>query len=415
VYLERAKKSRSVGAFITLHFEIFFPQVFLKKRGMLPSSPIVPFPGPVAPDAQDPNAFVAPPRAGVDSPPASFGAKRSRYICVTGFKFETFDLYNADGSVGFKHFGCDWQELIEENFASSKISFAICQLEQCPSTGRIHIQAYFEGPQRSFDAWRKLSIFGGETVWITAARGTAVDNIAYCSKDESCVGWRFRIGEPSNVGQGSRNDFKRIKTLIESDTRELAIWREDGNFGSMVRYNRVFTAYRNLLQRELGNVVARRVFVFWGPTGTGKTHAATHNFSMDIFHVPTAKGSGLYFDGYDGNEVLVIDEMHGSRMKHDFLLCLCGDQPVSLPVHGGAVPLNRRTTHVVFTSDSHPFYWYEELYRAKPLLWPMLERRIEDLVHLTERFIDNGVVIRHWPVPAPPAPEGVPNNILFHP
>jgi len=181
----------------------------------------------------------------------------------------------------------------------------------------------------------------------------------------------------------------------------------------MVRNYRGIERYRSLLNSAQGNTEQRIVVVYWGPTGTGKSHSAMTRFPS-FYPVPDAKGSGLYFDGYSGQQCLLFDEMHGGRMHHSFLLNLAGNAPVLLPVHGGFVPLAPSTTHIVFTSDSHPGHWYAKLYATNDKLWPMFERRIAEVHHLTVRYVSDEIVIRHWPVPPPDPPGNIDNRILFH-
>lgn len=95
-----------------------------------------------------------------------------------------------------------------------------------------------------------------------------------------------------------------------------------------------------------------------GDTGTGKTRWAYENFP-DLYSVPDTKSSGCYWDGYEGQTTVLIDEMYGSRFSHGFLLRLLDRYPFQVPVHGGQVQFSSR--RVIMTSNAHPAEWYSGL------------------------------------------------------
>lgn len=385
------------------------------------SNPVV---APVSPPAA---ILAAPPRAAppgleyshTQEPKAT--QSRVRYGVVTVFNY---DCVNFEGEVVPSTTELSapcFMYRAEEAVRLNKFSFVCGQSEISPTTGRPHLQVYVERKtQTDFKALRRMDLFrdlppgSKEFHWIQKARGTAADNEAYCSKDDSFDGYcRFSFGVPSNLGQGGRSDLLSIKRAIDAGDDDFALWSNEANFGVMVRYHRSFNQYRNVRMRASPNNTQRRVIVLWGPAGTGKSHTA-YRLCDSYYPVPDAKGSGLYFDAYAGEKAIVFDEMGGHRCAHSFLLNLCGDGPIYLPVHGGQVPLASTTTHVIFTANEHPYYWYQKLYEQKPELWRAMERRIEDVRHMTDRYVDDNVVVRNWPVPPPVAPHGVPNNILHH-
>ncbi len=93
-----------------------------------------------------------------------------------------------------------------------------------------------------------------------------------------------------------------------------------------------------------------------GETGTGKTRWATENYP-DVYKVPSKKGSGLYFDGYDEHDHVLVDEMYGNRFGYGELLDFTDRYPIMIPVHGGLVNFNADV--ILFTSNAHPSEWYD--------------------------------------------------------
>jgi hypothetical protein len=99
------------------------------------------------------------------------------------------------------------------------------------------------------------------------------------------------------------------------------------------------------------------IITIFGQTGVGKSYYA-HNFDPEnMYCLPPKKNSGTYWDGYDGQRVVVIDEMTGSQFSYKELLRLLDWTPLSVPVHNGLVNFSSRV--IIFTSNYHPDDWYD--------------------------------------------------------
>lgn len=94
------------------------------------------------------------------------------------------------------------------------INFLIYQLEQCPTTGKLHFQGYAQC-EKKIGLNKIKDLFNDKSMHIEEARGSAEDNIKYCSKDKSRVeGTKTRkLGEPKV--QGKRSDLDLIWESIE--------------------------------------------------------------------------------------------------------------------------------------------------------------------------------------------------------
>lgn len=163
--------------------------------------------------------------------------------------------------------------------------------------------------------------------------------------------------------QGRRTDMEAV--LVSADRRlgrdleagtgltELELFERHGS--QMLRYGKAVRRFREL------TVPARNwpmeVIVCVGPTGCGKTKGAYDRWP-DLFSLSEAKGSGTYWDGYDGQETVLVDEMDGGRFKWSFLLRLTDRTPLDVPVHGGAVAFGAR--RIVFCSNEPVERWYPQ-------------------------------------------------------
>lgn len=105
------------------------------------------------------------------------GARRVRAWCITVNSGERFSIRDIVAKLGEFARGCD------------QVRFFIGQCEKCPSTGREHFQAYLQlhNPNTLQACKRKLRVYDERfnTVHLEPANGSADDNIAYCTKEDS--------------------------------------------------------------------------------------------------------------------------------------------------------------------------------------------------------------------------------------
>lgn len=115
----------------------------------------------------------------------------------------------------------------------------------------------------------------------------------------------------------------------------------------------------------------REVRVFWGRTGTGKSRRAWDEASFDAYPKdPNTK----FWDGYQGQEHVVIDEFRG-LINISNLLRWFDRYPVCVEVKGGAVVF--KATKVWITSNIPPQQWYPDL---DPATMDALMRRFTEVI-----------------------------------
>ncbi len=163
--------------------------------------------------------------------------------------------------------------------------------------------------------------------------------------------------------QGRRTDLLNVKRKIDEGMSNEQLWDEE--FSTMVHNYKAMGEYKRIKSKPKQNVYIKYqmpiVMLFVGPTGTGKSELA-HILAPRLgswFKVPAAKGSGLYFDAYDGEEVLVIDEMDGNRMKPTTMNELCDKYPNSLPVHCQG-NVYSKAKYIIICSNYLPKYWWRK-------------------------------------------------------
>ena len=173
--------------------------------------------------------------------------------------------------------------------------------------------------------------------------------------------------------QGKRSDLEEIKTLIDggASIEEVA----DQHFSKWVVYRRSFNAYAALKQAKRNFVTT--VTVLWGATGTGKTRFC-HDQVKDIpFWSP---GDFKWFDGYQGQEIVIIDDYRGEYPIQMFLK-LFDRYPMQVPVKGGFV--NWRPRKVYITSNMDPDHWYP---MSDTMSVAAFKRRLHEIHHVTSNL-----------------------------
>lgn len=103
----------------------------------------------------------------------------------------------------------------------------------------------------------------------------------------------------------------------------------------------------------------KEVYVFWGPTGTGKSRRAWNEAGVDAYpKIPSTK----FWDGYRGQEKVVIDEFTG-EIGITHMLRWLDRYPVTIENKGGGCPLN--ASKIWITSNINPLEWYQNVPRSQ--------------------------------------------------
>jgi len=292
---------------------------------------------------ETPNTEVSPQRSG--------SRERSRGWCFTlnnpiasGESFSDF-LRSAEGIRAF-----------------------VFQLEKGAS-GTRHFQGYLQyASQVGFNRVKTLL----QGAHIEKAQGTAEQNLQYCTKIEG------RLEGPWTFGDFKSKGLPGNVTLAAEKLKNGASYQDIANeFPDVaLRYASAISKFKRVcppppLERAL------QVFLFIGPTGTGKTHDAVRKDfnpegdpNLDVY----LKNPDEWFDGYMGQEVAVLDDFAGrmSRISLMTVLRMLDIYRMQVPVKGS---YEWWTPHkIVVTTNIHPWNWY------------LIGDRMESYRALTRRF-----------------------------
>ena len=98
------------------------------------------------------------------------------------------------------------------------------------------------------------------------------------------------------------------------------------------------------------------VIILWGPTGTGKTRAAVGKDPSKTFIVSRPdSGRPLWWDGYQGQPRVVIDDFYG-WIPWSYLLQLLDRYPFMVEIKGGKVNFNSPEIYITSNTDHHSWY-----------------------------------------------------------
>lgn len=243
-------------------------------------------------------------------------------------------------------------------------------LEMTPTTQRIHIQGFIKGQCRAskmYDALKPLGLG-----WLCPANSPK-EALNYCTKTETSVAAPLIVGKPA-VGQGSRTD---IHDAV-ADLKGGATWGEmlDKHASVFVKHHSGLKAARfahRKMQAQQDRPV--KVVVLVGEAGVGKSALAYRQGRP--LHVLNKQPTGPWFDGYDGEPVLLLDDFYG-WMPKGTLLNYLDRYPCPIPIKGGMDWALWDT--VIITSNDDPSQWFA---RDEGELTPNLARRLHLVVHMT--------------------------------
>jgi len=151
----------------------------------------------------------------------------------------------------------------------------------------------------------------------------------YCKKetDEKST----RLEGPWEYGQepqqGKRSDLAEVKRMLDEGASVESI--ADSHFSDWCRYRQSFKEYALLRQSKRNWQTT--VTVYWGPSGTGKTRRAAYEAGPNAYWLNNTGGNVLWWDGYTGQETVVIDEFYG-WIKYSDMLRIVDRYPYAVQV-----------------------------------------------------------------------------------
>lgn len=238
--------------------------------------------------------------------------------------------------------------------------------------GTPHLQGYAELHAQT--TFKKVKDNLGGRVHLEPRKGTAQQASDYCAKEDPNP---WICGTISKAGK--RTDIEGLVADCKSGMSAVDLYEKHPV--AMFRYYRHAHHCRETFRMADRETWGVDVFVFWGDAGSGKTREA---FAKDpgLYMVSlTARGGSVWFDGYDGEEAILIDDFYGGAIHYPMLLRLLDRYRFKLPVKGSSTWKSWKRVYI--TSNKHPREWYPDG------LTNALARRIKETVHFLKPFKKN--------------------------
>lgn len=250
------------------------------------------------------------------------------------------------------------KDLIETT--AEKGGFGIVGEETAPTTGTPHYHAYLEFPNPvSLTKLNKTF----PKAHFEKRKGTSKQARDYCAKD----GAFFEKGEISN--QGGRSDIKEAcEAVIEGKSfKDIAL-----------EHPEAFTKYEKGLRALKASQYTHRterpiVSWHWGQSGTGKTETAVRNHKTHY-----VKDCSIWWDRYEQEEAIIIDDFDGKWNFRDFLRLLDKNKYQG-QYKGGYIPINSKYIYITCEYPPSEFWQGNELEQVMSRLSKVIHFEGENL------------------------------------
>jgi len=223
------------------------------------------------------------------------------------------------------------------------------------TTGTAHLQVYVRFPNpKSFSSLKKNI----SKAHIEIAKGTPQQNRTYCSKEN------ILFEDGTLPQQGKRNDITVIKELITNDN----VYKMRELIPHATSVQAVRMAEIHLKYYEPTRNFKPIVKWYHGSTGSGKTRSAYED-SLDPY---VCMETNKWWEGYDGHEHVIIDDIRKDFCKFSTLLKILDRYEFKIETKGGSRQLLSK--QIIITCPYHPKDLYSNREDVNQLL-----RRIDEI------------------------------------
>ncbi|MDQ1175405.1 hypothetical protein [Microbacterium sp. SORGH_AS_0421] len=251
------------------------------------------------------------------------------------------------------------------------------QLEAAPTTGYLHWQLYLETKSAlRFSTLRKLFPKGHYEV----ASKTRIQAVKYATREDK----RAASGEVINLGQLDLTLRQGKRTDLDSYSEQIML---EGKSAHEVIHDDpravIYASHLEKLElirdRETWGKKFREIEVHYihGGTRTGKTSALFETYGYEaIYRVPNWKNP---FDGYRGQDILLLDEYNTSVAMVDLLKILEG---YPLEVSARYSDKIAKFTKVFIVSNLKLSEQHQTIQQEHPKQWAALKARLTSISEL---------------------------------
>lgn len=244
----------------------------------------------------------------------------------------------------------DAYEWLNRQFSTGAYSYLVGQVERAPTTGQLHIQGYAQTAKRMRLAGMKK--LDSCCHWEHAR--TPAQARAYAMKEDTRVSGPWEFGDARLPGR--KPTLQEACALVLEGKTDYEISRVAPE--QFVRHYRGIQALRIAARIPTEKRIWEpELWVIWGKTGSGKSWFAQLNWGRCDTVFWKMQGN-RWWDGYFGQETVVLDDFKGNWMSLADFQRLADRYPLTVETKGGSVEMLAR--RIVVTSNTHPNTWYAQ-------------------------------------------------------
>ncbi len=251
------------------------------------------------------------------------------------------------------------------------VRYIVFGYETAPSTGTPHLQGYFTFENKK-SIKQLVKLTKTDRINYLPSKGSAEQNRLYCLGLVPDKEINEKYHERGDMPiQGKRNDITKIKEKIKKGVKLEVILDEVENLNFQV------IRCAQILKGIFSKKRTTKPIVLWiyGSTGSGKTRLI-HDTFLDIY----IKDESKWWDGYDTNKVILVDDYRLNFFKFSELLRFLDRYAYRREYKGGALQIN--SPWIIFTSPKSPFEMWN--HRCKEDLGQLV-RRIDFVLNMDLR------------------------------
>lgn len=258
----------------------------------------------------------------------------------------------------------------------SPIEYATGQLERGADTGAIHWQffVYFSkkkslgGAKSALVEWLGNS---AESTHLERCRGTLEQCIAYVTKSDTRIGLSFEYGTKPVLCRSGRDLLALFRSGRRLDASDPA-WD-----GVLLRFSKSRLEELRVLcvQQSRSPSITPVCEVHIGVPGSGKSCYAFQRFP-DAY----PKCSGKWWDYYDGQTTVILDDFDGSFVSFGDFKRWIDRYPCLVEIKGSVVPLLAHTW--IITTNVYPSHWWSKKTTGqdgRDAIWRRISRVLEHI------------------------------------
>lgn len=271
----------------------------------------------------------------------------------------------------------NFTEEIETKLVKDTYKFLVYQVEKGES-GTEHIQAfiYYKNPR----VWPKKRY---NTAHIEISKSIQA-SIKYCKKEETRIRGPYEFGEMPE--QGRRKDLEEVARSVMSGEKMENIAKE--NPEHYVRYHKGLQALRTITIKH--RTRKPETIWLWGKAGVGKTKYVIDKHGADNVYI---KDGTMWWDGYNNEEAILVDDFDGKWPFRDFLRFL-DRYAYQGQYKGGYTKIN--SPYIYITCEFEPDEIFTSLNAEKDNTNTIeqVERRLDRIIEITGKDMVRKIPIR---------------------